>query len=172
MDIYALGISLLSMARGYRFLVDEKDQEHVQGHQNSRLTCCKEMGTYTTDTISNLDNEKLMKDIPVEYRLPERSDFVVFISKMLCNVDDRFSAKQLLMEYKHTWLRIESKYDESKKTTTHHSSPAAAAAAAAAAAPAARTTAGAEPTQSLPLLPEACLLADLITARLVKQVAL
>ena len=117
-DIYALGITVLSMVKGYRMLVDNED------HGNHRLTCCKLMGTYPEDMkrgkkkqvlIDGMDVEKLMKDVPACYRLPGKSDFLILLKKMLCHVNERLSARALLSERSgKTWLRILPKYDERK----------------------------------------------------------
>ena len=117
-DIYALGITILSMVKGYRMLIDNED------HGNHRLTCCKLMGTYPEDMkrgknkqvlIDGMDVEKLMKDVPACYRLPGKSDFLILLKKMLCHVNERLSARALLSERSgKTWLRILPKYDERK----------------------------------------------------------
>ena len=106
-DIYALGISLLQMARGYQVLVDKDDMGNgVEGHHEDRLRCCEIMGTYVRRT-GGMDEEKLMKDIPKEYRLNGKLDFFEFLKKMLCPVKKRFSARALLREREdRTWLRI------------------------------------------------------------------
>jgi len=105
-DIYALGITLLNLARGYQYLVDSPEDL-------GRLGCAETLGTYTTRTISGIDLDLLCEDIPQSYRLKGRSDFVLFIKKMVCNVNERLSAKTLLSQPPgKTWLRIDSKNDE------------------------------------------------------------
>ena len=114
-DIYALGISILSMVKGYRLLVDEEDQGPIRGHHNDRLTCCESMGTFSdaSNSSKKLDVQKLMKDVPEIYRLKGKVDFLVFLKKMICNVNERLSARALLSERTgKTWLRIHAKDDE------------------------------------------------------------
>jgi hypothetical protein len=58
---------------------------------------------------------ELESDIPPSYRLKGRSDFLKFVKKMVCNVNERLSAKELLVEEPgKTWLRILPANDERK----------------------------------------------------------
>jgi serine/threonine protein kinase len=132
-DIYALGISLLSMACGFQLLVKEKAtaQDAKQGevgHDGDRLRCCELLGSlvYDDDTgellVDGINFERLGRCVPPEYRHWVRDgnsartmgdgDFVKFIASMVCNVGKRKSALELLRkkskQNQRSWLRSDA----------------------------------------------------------------
>ena len=132
-DVYALGVSLLSMACGFQLLVKEKvtPQEEKRGevaHRGERLSCCELLGSlvYDDDTgeilVDKVNFERLGRYVPSEYRHWIRNedgsrkvgdgDFVKFIGNMVCNVGKRKSAFELLTkkskQNQNSWLRSEA----------------------------------------------------------------